>query len=598
MKLPSTFLRAIIVLLSLHVSFVSAQEYLWHFDLASTERPLRFTDIAVDGAGNIYTLGASFEDIDLDPGPDTVLFSIANQSNSHADVFIAKYDSSRQLLWHIPLAGITPSLSAKTTAWIELDGDSALYVAATYKGSTDFDPGPDTALITWSNPSVLNVGDLVIARYGTDGTFRWAHTMGSRRGDFLEDISVNPDGNLVICGRIVDTLDLDPGPNEVNALPDPTGINSASHIVTYDQNGTYLNHLSMPLGASATHVAINAANELYISGTIYDSVDIDLGPQTYWLPLADSVFQSGFIVKYDSNDSLLWANYLLGAMTNQGPGNLAIDANDNAYVFAAVDDIVDIRPDSTVQIIGQANALELILTKFDSIGRFDWVNYFPSSDPAEKSTENLVVSPAGDAFIAGAFNTEKMDVDPSMDSLVILNTYYDREFYQETFLAAYDPRGAVQWGFGLALSDQGSKVEALFLKDSTLYWAGTYDPAIQFAPGVTDSSSGSTPFVVAYKVKVALSSSPPPTSIDSHSFQEISLYPNPAQTAIHFSTEGMTGLVGIQVIDMQGRLVQHHFQHVQGEHVLSVKNLVSGVYLLRVQEVNGKEIRQGRFVKH
>ncbi|MEM7371935.1 MAG: T9SS type A sorting domain-containing protein [Bacteroidota bacterium] len=597
MNFSTLLLRAITFLLGCHISIASAQQYLWHLGLGSTERPLRYTDIAVDQSGNVYTLGMSFEDIDLDPGPGTSLFSIANSANNHADIFIAKYDSTQELLWHISLAGITAPLTAKTPARIELDGDSALYFVATYRGSADFDPGPDTSLITWSNPGNLNSGDLVIARYGTDGTFRWVHSMGSRRGDFMRETRVGPDGTLVIGGKASDTLDLDPGPNEINLLPDPTGIYAASYVVSYDQEGNYLKHLAMPFGTLVTHIAVNSANEHYVYGAIYDTVDLDLGPQTYWLAHPDSVFQSGFIAKYSSEDSLLWANYLVGAIANHGPGGLAIDEGDNAYVLCIVNGVVDILPGSDTQIIGQENSGELILAKFDSLGQFDWVNYFPSSDPFEKYPENVVVSPGGDAFIAAGTHAEKVDVDPSADSLIITNSYYDRDFYQETFLAGYEPTGAVKWGFGLTLAEEGSKVEALFLRDSTLYWAGSFMPAAQFAAGVTDSSSGSTPFVVAYRVRVTPVDSSRTTSMDPASFRPLSLYPNPAKTAIHVSTEGLKGLLGMQVLDMYGRLVKHQFQYAKGEQILSIEDLASGIYFLRVQEVRGKDVHQGRFVK-
>ena len=97
-------------------------------------------DLAVDGAGSVYTTGYFGDRADFDPGKGTYTLSPAGS----ADIFVSKLDSNGNFVWAGAMGGATFD-----SGWaINLDAARNVFVTGTFTGSADFDPTSGTSTLT------------------------------------------------------------------------------------------------------------------------------------------------------------------------------------------------------------------------------------------------------------------------------------------------------------------------------------------------------------------------------------------------------------------------------------------------------------------
>ncbi len=75
---------------------------------------------------------------------------------------------------------------------VVVDGENNTYVAGTFAGIVDFDPGPGVA-----NQTSLGLNDTFVAKYSSTGVLLWAHRLGGNN-----DTTVNDSAK----GLVVDAL--------------------------------------------------------------------------------------------------------------------------------------------------------------------------------------------------------------------------------------------------------------------------------------------------------------------------------------------------------------------------------------------------------
>jgi hypothetical protein len=140
------------------------------------------------------------------------------------------------------------------------DAYSNVYVAGSFSGTVDFDPGPDVFNLT-----SLGSTDAFVYKMTHDGSLLWAKRIGGPQTDNAYDIALDADGNIVITGSFHTIIDFDPGPNVVE-------------IGSYGQEDVFVEKLS-PVGNyiwakriggggrdEPQSLAIDESNDIYITG--------------------------------------------------------------------------------------------------------------------------------------------------------------------------------------------------------------------------------------------------------------------------------------------------------------------------------------------
>jgi hypothetical protein len=177
----------------------SAGNLLWvhAFDLANMSYGF---DLAVDSIGNIFCIGNFTQSVDFEP--DTSAF-VLSPHPSGGDVFILKLTPYGQLGWARNFGGTRGVLGYA----IALDDVGNVYSTGTFGGTIDFDPGPNSYLLTspgqFSNAGFVTVLD-------SNGALIWAKAFSASNSCSPEDIDVDVNGNVLVIGTFTHTVDFDP----------------------------------------------------------------------------------------------------------------------------------------------------------------------------------------------------------------------------------------------------------------------------------------------------------------------------------------------------------------------------------------------------
>jgi gliding motility-associated-like protein len=118
-------------------AFICKLNTLGNFVLARQLSGTGFTDafsIAIDGSENIYTSGRFGLTTDFDPGGGTFNYTALGNTNA----FVCKLNSLGDFDWAVRMGGNSGS---DANAYEIMTSSSGLYLAGTFRGTVDFDPG-------------------------------------------------------------------------------------------------------------------------------------------------------------------------------------------------------------------------------------------------------------------------------------------------------------------------------------------------------------------------------------------------------------------------------------------------------------------------
>lgn len=300
----------------------------------------RYTDIAVDNAGNIYATGFFWGTVDMNPNVGT--FNLTAVGGN--DGFVQKLDASGNFVYAYSCGS---SLDDYTSA-IDVDPvNQTVWFSSVFMGTIDADPGPGTVNYTsmgsydafiaemngtnlvWSTPvSGTNVqfvtelkfnapGEVYAAGYFEDivdmdpgittnylvseggydvyvakyngATPTWVRRYGTSDIDFLEDLTVDPSGNTMITGYCGSNMDFDPAQPNINSY-------NGAYVLTLDPSGNYVQSFVTDY-AHGYNVEKTSGGEIYCSGIFGVLNDLDPTSGVFQIPNIDTGYGNIYIQK-------------------------------------------------------------------------------------------------------------------------------------------------------------------------------------------------------------------------------------------------------------------------------------------------------------
>lgn len=283
--------------------------------------------------GFLYLVGFYQGTADFDPSPANASLT----SSGTYDAFVAKYDSSGQLIFVRDISGTGATDEARGIA---LDSANNIYVTGyTTSVSLTFQPS-----ITVNAPGGGGNQDIFLARYDNTGTPQWAHIIGSAQGNDIGH-SLTVVGNKLYCsGAFTGTVDFDPAAAVTNLICN--GSNSDMYLATYDLNGNYkcgFNIGGTNVFDEGYRLNSDPFGYLYLTGGFNGTgVDLDPGPATF--AINGNANGDAFLVKYDmttgsSGNSLTggtFCNSLQATLTftsSSGPGPYTVTYTDGNNTY-------------------------------------------------------------------------------------------------------------------------------------------------------------------------------------------------------------------------------------------------------------------------
>jgi len=526
------------------VFFVNAQTFDWVKQVGGTDND-EANAITTDATGNIYVTGKFGSTADFDPGP-----GIANlTSQGIFDVFIAKLNSSGDLIWVKQLGGIG-SLGSSD---IVVDDAGNVYTTGAFEGTADFDPGAGTANLT-SN----GADDVYISKLDASGNFVWAKSFGGSSYDSGSEIALDTTGNVFVGGAFFGLVDVDPGV-AVNNLS-----SNGSHdifILKLNSSGDYLSSFNIGSGTSdyLSGLVIDSSNNVYITGDY--SFTVDFNPNGAPVQLTSEGSSDAFICKYDADEVLVWAKSI-GGNDQEYPTGIALNSMGHVLVTGLFFDTCDVNPGAGVAELvptpGFGNSFVLSL---NSNGSYNWAiniggtHYTEASDIGVDSDDNIYVY----GIYRGTIN---------------LNTSYTTNGARDIFVLKLNSSGisVSSYTMGSTLDDYSTALHIDY--SNNIYTTGRFQSTVDFEPGtgVTNLTSAGIHDVFIHKM-----GAPGTFSVEqeNNDFKTV-VYPNPSSNLVNIQTDAL--FESVTIYNITGSMVQF-----ENKNVFSIQNLSSGIYALQVK---------------
>ena len=342
------------------------------------------TSVATDAEGNVYIAGA-FQKPTLSFG-STILFN-PDTVTSGEYIFLAKYDSSGDLIWAKSVGTFDNAINIAYSATTDAAGN--IYIAGEM-GSGTLTFGATT--LTRIGSSAYNV---FLAKYAPSGNVIWAKNAGGTGGSGAEGTSVHVDafGHLFLGGSF-ETLNISFGTVTLTNTSS-SGLNKNSFLVRYDTAGNAIWARSEESGnwsGTPWLITSDAADNIYFAG-IYSLSAVTIGSTTL------SYFgQTDIdIVKYDSSGVVIWAKGA-GGTGGDAPRGIACDALGYIYVTGVYNSSSISFGTSTITNTGDN---DMFFVKYDPCGN---VVYATSLGSTASDIGNSVWANGSDIYLAGQFS--------------------------------------------------------------------------------------------------------------------------------------------------------------------------------------------------
>ncbi|HLP18788.1 MAG TPA: SBBP repeat-containing protein [Chitinophagales bacterium] len=222
--------------------------------------------LVLDEDGNIWITGTFNGTVDFDPGNGVENLS----SLGGRDIFLAKYDQDGDYLWAGAMGGNGDDVANKI-ARHPITGD--VWICGGFEGTADFDPsGTNYPLIS------MAAKDIFFARYNVSGALIGARRIQGGGNDLAMSINFDTDGNLLLCGVFVGTVNFNPTGTAVNLVSND-GSNDG-FVAKYDLSATLL--WVKALGGKtnndyAINVTTDLSNNVIVSGYYSDTCEFQPG---------------------------------------------------------------------------------------------------------------------------------------------------------------------------------------------------------------------------------------------------------------------------------------------------------------------------------
>lgn len=478
-----------------------------------------YNHITRDSLGNIYVMGSfwgattSFDSISLS-NSDT-------SANPTPDIFVAKYDSTGNVLWAKKAIGIYTDRGVDIAA----DANGNCFVIGNFGSPTiSFDS------ITLGHDTIANY---FIVKYDNAGNVMWAKEIdGTASG-----ISADGNGNAYLTGYYSTSTIIFDNDTLIN------NGNTSLFLTKYDANGNIVwaenawgGNASVVKGIS---ICVDKNGNSYLTGN-YDNLVLNVFYHIYFGN--DSITTIAgygmFIAKYNSLGDMVWATGTVGTTSNNYRANtIAVDEYGNTYVTA--NDLTN----------GLSRTL---LKKYDVLGNMVWVKNIDAPIALLYSeTSGLAVDKQGNVYMTGYFEGQTI----GFDNVVLTNAKPNIGWgpgSSDIYIAKYNNAGNVLWAKSLGgiSHDEGSDIT--IGADNNIYLTGIYvSPILPFNDDtLTVNDNNFDAFVAKLNNTVATNASIENPFV---TMNEICVFPNPSNGVFVIQSEEK--ISGVEITNIVGKRI-------------------------------------------
>jgi hypothetical protein len=344
---------------------------------------------------------------------------------------------------------------------VKIESNGNLILAGHFEGTVDFDSGPGI-----NNLTSTDIRSYFILKTDSDGNFIWVKSISQAQ---IEDLNIDPMGNVYITGEFSSTIDFDPGSGIYNLTSN--GYYDV-FVLKLDANGDFI--WAKNIGGESHDVgqciAVDSQGNIHVSGFFGNTVDFNPGTEIY--DLTSNGHQDIYVLKLDAQGDFLWAK----AMGSPGVGldmglSVYVDNLGNVYTTGPFTQTVDFDPSENTYVLTSEGYEDVFIQKLNSDGDFLWARRIGGSSYDRSST--ILSDGEGNVYIKGYYN-HTVDFDPGT------NTYFlNSDESGKSFILKLDSEGNFDW----AMSTYAVIRALTFDISNDIYFTGYFQDTVDFNPG-------------------------------------------------------------------------------------------------------------------
>jgi hypothetical protein len=413
-----------------------------------------------------------------------------NYSN---DCFLASYKNDGSIDWGFNLG----SSSFDAPMGISLDSADNIYLWGYFESTLVLDPGVGAVSVT---PADGN-RDIFIVKYNKDGVYQnhmqLVYAASGVQGEYIYDIEINNNGDLLVAGNYLVNIDLDPGAAVYNLPGAGAGTGQKIFVSRYDSSFQFLEAavvrtIDNTRSMSLLDFEIASDGGYFMGGEFVDSVDFD-GGTGEWKEYSPG--PCGFVARYNAAHELVWANRIRGDWHSK-IHRIAVTDDDKVIVagqFVANTTYFNMAAgDSTVfsDFTGGYWDWDLFIAEYDVNGLTTWARHLPQ-DEYHTIFNTLSYDPYGDRLFAAFSFTGQVDLDYGNSGFTLSGPLFPT--YTMGLAIYNESNGSFQ--FASKITSSGINYNFVDVRDGHLYMLGTYRNTIDvdLGAGVSNISTTNSP---------------------------------------------------------------------------------------------------------
>lgn len=522
----------ILVFVSVTITIAQTPNWKWARSAAGGEYDQSST-ITADASGNVIIAGYFASDF-ITLGSIT----LQNAGIGFDDVFIAKYDSSGNLLW---AQSIGSTSDDKATA-VTTDNAGNIYL-------TGYFYSPTITIGTYTFTNAGNVGDIFIVKYDSNGNILWATKEGGPGLEIPYAISVDALNNIVLVGRF--------SSNSITFGTTTLALAGSMDVfvVKYDASGNVVWAQGEGGGSNdeAYAVKVDDLGNIYVAG--YFNSNALFGTIT----LSTTGISDAFIAKYDSSGIVIWAKKAGGSGDDRTNG-LAIDEFGNSYVsgFFSNDTITF----GSIQL-PNTSTYNSFIAKYDASGNEVWAKGIYGDSKAFAIT----ITPEN-VYVCGFFREDSLVYGPS-------TLYLDGN--TDFYLANCDTAGNARWLVQQTSGGPSSEIPNSITADAwgNVSISGYFDSdPIEFGPSVLSNTAN------GFDIFVARMGAMTTGIFNPDDWNNIIIYPNP--TSEIFILQSSLPIKRIEISNITGEnILTKTISNNELRIEINISSLPEGIYFVK-----------------
>ncbi len=299
-------------------------------------------DVAVDAQGNSITAGTFTEDVTIG--------STNMQSFGNSTILLVKQDARGNLLWAEKFGGSGYDYGYA----VEVDEDGNIYLAGAFSNQAEF--GEETY-------SASGQRDAFLMKLSPDGDISWFNHFASDGRDFIRDLSLTAEGEIVASGRFTEQLNLGDETLHVDREIDGfgavfTGDGELKWAERFSSRGR-VNTTSVTAGEGYIYFGTEFQSDLYVAGERHNSRgNHDIA-----------------VMQFTTDGELNWSRHMEG-YGNDTIYDLDITPNGGLAMIGHFNNDLEFRGES----LESKGRDDMYVAKYDAAGDFEWVQHGSSEN--------------------------------------------------------------------------------------------------------------------------------------------------------------------------------------------------------------------------